>query len=716
GGALGVAVGVAGSGKTTLLRPLVDAWRAQGDEVHGVALAWRQAVPLAEAGIEPRHCAALAPFLEAAQAGRLPLGPGSVVVVDELGQVGARQMLDLLRLRERHGFRIVALGDDRQCQAIEAGPVVSLLRRALGEAAIPEILSTRRQRSARERRIAGLFRDGRAAEALTMKREDGTAEAVPGGYDDAVRRVAALWRERRAANVDVPGFSLTVTAPSNADARAVSLALRAERRAMGELGADLVSIRAIDQTDAAYGMTLAVGDRVRLFARTNAKFRDGGRGNIGNNGSVLEVRDIAADGLLLRTAAGRDGLVAWDSLADKVSGRIRLAPGDVLTIDAAQGITSHEHISAMPAGAGGVQGFKGYVAASRHSEKGWLITSDGAERREIADRRALGDARPITAKDVWANVARNLSRQPDKDSALAFLDRARGIGRGAAHAMQAGFRRTEARTVAGRPAATLGARWRQRRDARAVVAAATRLRERLDARWTAVRVMAGRLRQGGTNAAMDIGQGAVREARRREEGEAKAMRDRARDNHSRAEASAAKHRAAQPRDERATQPVDAAAYWQRIAAAGKEVRASVRRAARRRREEGAVAAVADRLAVALDERGMVLGGLRQGRDEVPAQAAEGIRPVSPTLEKEAAVSALRRREPARFSQTEVAADFAAALQGAGLRVSGPVAMDGVLRRAPVEGDRKGQKSGSYVGHLDGWPAGYIRNHKTGEEV
>jgi phage/plasmid primase-like uncharacterized protein len=42
-------------------------------------------------------------------------------------------------------------------------------------------------------------------------------------------------------------------------------------------------------------------------------------------------------------------------------------------------------------------------------------------------------------------------------------------------------------------------------------------------------------------------------------------------------------------------------------------------------------------------------------------------------------------------------------------------MDGTLRRVAVEGDRKGQKSGTYVGHLDGWPAGYIRN-KTGTEI
>jgi phage/plasmid primase-like uncharacterized protein len=43
-------------------------------------------------------------------------------------------------------------------------------------------------------------------------------------------------------------------------------------------------------------------------------------------------------------------------------------------------------------------------------------------------------------------------------------------------------------------------------------------------------------------------------------------------------------------------------------------------------------------------------------------------------------------------------------------------MDGTLRRVAVEGDRKGRTSGTYVGHLDGWPAGYIRNHKTGTEI
>ncbi|WP_424137676.1 MobF family relaxase [Roseomonas chloroacetimidivorans] len=728
GGAVGVAVGVAGSGKTALLRPLVDAWKAQGDQVLGVAIAWRQAEPLKEAGVG--DVAALTGFLHGVRAGRLSVGPQTVVVVDELGQVGARQMLELLRLRAEHGFRIVAVGDDKQCQGIEAGPVVNLMRRALGAEAVPEILTTRRQRTEREREIAGLFRDGKATEALAMKRADGTAEAVPGGYDDAVRRVAELWRQRREANAGDAGFTISVTAPTNADARAVALALREERRAMGELGADVFTVRATDQAGATYNLTLAPGDRVRLFDRLNARFLDGGRGNIGNNGSVLEVRDVNAEGIVLRTAAGRDGAVSWESLADKKSGRTRLAPGDVLTIDAAQGITSREHINAMPAGSAGVQGFKGYTAESRHKDSAWLITSDGAERREVMVRRALGDVRPVTAADVWENVARNLARQPAKASALDFMDRARDIGRTAAHAMQAGFRRAEAREAAGEPRATLGAQLRERRDGRVLGQAVERLQRALDARWQAVRELADRLRRAGGTVLQD----SEREERRPAESEVKAVRDRAADNQARSRAATERHRASQPKQADQAQPVNAAAYWRRTAV-GKDgsLRPSVRRAAQRRREEGAVAAVADRLALALDERGAVLAGMGRGRGQRPAQAAQEPRqgrdeaqaPARPVELTQAAptpapalraAAALGRRAAPRFTEADAAGDFAVALHRAGLRVAGPVEMNGKMHRVPVEGDRKGQKSGTYIGHLDGWPAGYIRNHKTGAEI
>ena len=59
--------------------------------------------------------------------------------------------------------------------------------------------------------------------------------------------------------------------------------------------------------------------------------------------------------------------------------------------------------------------------------------------------------------------------------------------------------------------------------------------------------------------------------------------------------------------------------------------------------------------------------------------------------------------------------FADALHGAGLRIDGPPLMDGQLHRVPVEGDRGRERSGAYKGHLDGRPAGFYQNFKTGGE-
>ncbi len=69
-----------------------------------------------------------------------------------------------------------------------------------------------------------------------------------------------------------------------------------------------------------------------------------------------------------------------------------------------------------------------------------------------------------------------------------------------------------------------------------------------------------------------------------------------------------------------------------------------------------------------------------------------------------------------ISPTEVQAEFADALQRVGLRPGGAPIMDGCRHRVPVESDRRGRQSGTYIGHLDGYPAGYIHNFKTGEEV
>ncbi|MER0203194.1 MAG: DUF1738 domain-containing protein [Nitrosomonas sp.] len=73
----------------------------------------------------------------------------------------------------------------------------------------------------------------------------------------------------------------------------------------------------------------------------------------------------------------------------------------------------------------------------------------------------------------------------------------------------------------------------------------------------------------------------------------------------------------------------------------------------------------------------------------------------------------RQQEPAIDPHVE----FADLLRAQGCRVDGnhPV-MDGSKHRIKVEGDKSGEKSGFYVAHLDGHPAGYFKNNRTGIET
>ena len=419
GGRLGVAIGVAGAGKSTALAPLVDAWKADGREVFGITLAWRQAADLRSAGIAER--ASVAAFLKRVETGRYMLDRNSVVVVDEVGLIGTRQMLELLRLQERTGMQIVMVGDPKQCQSIEAGPVIELLRKGVGEGAVPEILTSIRQKTEREREITGLFRAGRAAEALEMKQQDGTAELVAGGRQATVQRVARLWRERIEANRGDPAFRLTVSAPTNADVHEIGAAIRAERRRAGEIGDDVKVLDATDRSGDTYRLPLAVGDRVRLFDRVHDARVPGRKAVLANNGEVVEIRALSDEGMVVRNDAGVEGLVAWRKIQARKDAPVRLSYGYAMTVDTAQGSTATEHIHALPAGSHAIHGFKAYTAASRHERTTWIVVDEASERRHLAGLSMIGQRPEIHEPDVWRNIGENLSRQPQKASALDML-------------------------------------------------------------------------------------------------------------------------------------------------------------------------------------------------------------------------------------------------------------------------------------------------------
>lgn len=85
----------------------------------------------------------------------------------------------------------------------------------------------------------------------------------------------------------------------------------------------------------------------------------------------------------------------------------------------------------------------------------------------------------------------------------------------------------------------------------------------------------------------------------------------------------------------------------------------------------------------------------------------------PKLERWTADRQSGQQGPAMRPQEE----FVEALSALGCQLDDkhPV-MDGAKHRIAVAGDTKGEQSGFYVGHLDGHPAGYIKNNRTGIDM
>ena len=95
-------------------------------------------------------------------------------------------------------------------------------------------------------------------------------------------------------------------------------------------------------------------------------------------------------------------------------------------------------------------------------------------------RRALGNVAPITPDDVWANVARNLSRQPEKELASDLVEQAERVYRGAVRSLATAFQPKEQRHADGEEPTTLHRGFAHRRDAKDVAKAAPAMKEAVE--------------------------------------------------------------------------------------------------------------------------------------------------------------------------------------------------------------------------------------------
>lgn len=265
GGGVAVVVGVAGAGKTYALGAAADAWLASGLQVRGAAVARRAARELENgSGIPSTSVAALLAELDRGPS----LARGTVLVVDEAGMAGTRQLARVAAAVDAVAGKLVLVGDDRQLDAIEAGGAFrGLVNRGLAI----ELSENRRQEQAWERDAARELRDGDPQTAIDAYRRHDRVLVTTTDHDARERLAADWWHGSRRGDV-------VMIARSRSDVADLNRRARDRMRSASALGDDELRCAA---------GRLAAGDQVMV--RRNLP--DHGLAN-GDRGTVRHVDPV----------------------------------------------------------------------------------------------------------------------------------------------------------------------------------------------------------------------------------------------------------------------------------------------------------------------------------------------------------------------------------------------------------------------------------------
>ena len=375
-------VGYAGSGKSAMLGVAREAWEGQGYTVRGAALSGIAAENLeGGSGIQSRTIASLE---HAWGQGREQLGPKDVLVVDEAGMIGSRQMERVLSQARDAGAKVVMVGDPEQLQAIEAGAAFRSVTERHGAAEITEI---RRQREDWQRDATRALATGRTGEAIHAYDGKGTVHAAD--TREAARGALVDGWDR--ARQTEPGKSRIILTHTNAEVQSLNGEARDRLRASGDLGDD-VTVKA-ERGERQF----ATGDRI-MFLRNE-------RGMGVKNGTLATIERVSPEGMAVRLDDGRG--VAFDT-----KDYAHVDHGYAATFHKSQGVTvDRAHVLATP----GMDRHSAYVGMSRHRDDVQLHygRDDFTDQRQLV--RALSRER---GKDMAGDYAK-----PEQDQVRAFADR-----------------------------------------------------------------------------------------------------------------------------------------------------------------------------------------------------------------------------------------------------------------------------------------------------
>ena len=382
-----VALAAAGSGKTTAMATLAKAWRGGGGDVVGLAPTAVAAVELGAAIGTPAETVAKFLYTTSLAAGDSrvaafpPVGPRTLLVVDEAGMVGTKDLAAVVDHVLARGGSVRLVGDDQQLTAVAASGVLRDLAE-LGD------------RTGTTVRLTALHRFADPAEATaTLGIRDGDPTALEnyltrgrvhvGDAGTAADQAYDAW----CADMNA-GRSSLLLAASRDVVRDLNEQARADR---------LAGQRPVREVRLADGTHASAGDLV--VTRHNDRSLRTRSGTWVKNGDRWAVRSVGPDGALLvapanRRAGGHESVTLPIGYVEQ---HVQL--GYAGTIHGAQGATVDTTHTVL-AGTESRQSL--YVALSRGRHENHLYLGDGATRAEDVP---LGTQPPDDApRDLLARI------------------------------------------------------------------------------------------------------------------------------------------------------------------------------------------------------------------------------------------------------------------------------------------------------------------------
>lgn len=333
----------AGTGKTFALDAAREAWEQSGIPVTGCALSARASVELqSQSGIRSQTAARLE--REIALGRGIP--QGSVLVVDEAGMVGSRQLARLAAASAQANAKLVLLGDDHQLPEIDAGGAFRGIADRVGALQLKTVM---RQTQAWDRRALDDLRHGRVEEWAKAYRDNGRIVAHTTAETSRRALVGDWWVAAREPQTDAVMIAHRRADVADLNQRARQLMLEDRR-----LGADEVTLA--DRSFAAGDLVLAKRNDPRLDIVN------------GTRGEVVAV-DIARRAVTVETTSG--DCVQLDA---RYLDAGHLEHGYALTAHAAQGATVDK---TYVLGSDDLYREWGYTALSRHRDEARYYTVSG---------------------------------------------------------------------------------------------------------------------------------------------------------------------------------------------------------------------------------------------------------------------------------------------------------------------------------------------------